>query len=274
MGYNAGFARANNAGILKAAGDIVLLLNPDTIILNDSINECLDRFLKAQEIACSVQLLNPDNSPQITGNYFMKGGLNYLLPLPYLGKLLRATAFLFKTKKTSVLQANHAQEVDWINGAFLMVKKRAIEKVGLMDEDFFLYAEEVEWCYRLKKCGSVVVYGDLHAIHLQGEIINKASNSADKGYFNLYDKKGLQLIISNTLRIRKQYGAGWFMLHVFLHVVEVPLFLLCNFFENIIRFQNLSQNWSLVYGYSKNVFTLVRLSADIIAGKHRLYKMI
>jgi GT2 family glycosyltransferase len=274
MGYNAGFARANNAGISSCAGDTVLLLNPDTIILNDSINECLNRFLKAEEIACSVQLLNPDNSPQITGNYFMKGGLNYLLPLPYLGKLLREIAFLFNAKKTSVMQANHAQEVDWINGAFLMVKKSAIEKAGLMDEDFFLYAEEAEWCYRLKKCGSLVVYGDLHAIHLQGEIINKASNSADKGYFNLYDKKGLQLMVSNTLRIRKQYGSVWFMFHLFFYIIEIPLFLLCNFFQNIIRFQNPSRNWSLVYGYTKNVFALVRLSRDIIAGKHRLYKMI
>ena len=142
MGYNAGFARANNAGISNCAGESVLLLNPDTIILNDSISECLNRFSKAEEIACSVQLLNPDNSPQITGNYFMKGGLNYLLPLPYLGRLLREIALLFKVKKTSVLHANNEQQVDWINGAFLMVKKNAIEKVGLMDEDFFLYAEE------------------------------------------------------------------------------------------------------------------------------------
>jgi len=274
MGYNAGFARANNAGILKSAGDTVLLLNPDTVILSDSINLCLSRLWSRKEIACSVQLLNPDRSPQITGNYFMKGGLNHLLPLPYLGKLLREIAFFFRAKKTNVLQANNEQEVDWINGAFLMVKKSAIEKVGLMDEDFFLYAEEAEWCHRLKKCGSLVVYGDLHAIHLQGEIINKAVNSADKGYFNLYDKKGLQLMVSNTLRIRKQYGSGWFIFHVFLYIIEIPLFLLCNFLENIIRFQNPSRNWSLVYGYSKNVFALVKLSPDIIAGKHRLYKMI
>jgi len=73
MGYNSGFARANNAGILQSQGTTVLLLNPDTIILNDSINKCLNRFLNGKEIACSVQLINPDGSSQITGNYFMTG---------------------------------------------------------------------------------------------------------------------------------------------------------------------------------------------------------
>src|SRR4029078_13355848 len=118
-----GFARANNAGIKEARNNIVLLLNPDTIIIDDCLDKCLQKFITDTAIACSVQLINPDGSPQITGNYFMKGGLNHLLPLPYLGKILREIAFLFRAKKTSVLQANNEQEVDWINGAFLMVKK-------------------------------------------------------------------------------------------------------------------------------------------------------
>ena len=274
MGYNAGFARANNAGILKSVGDTVLLLNPDTVILSDSINLCLSRLWSGKEIACSVQLLNPDGSPQITGNYFMKGGLNHLLPLPYLGKLLREIAFLFKAKKTSVLYANTEQEVDWINGAFLMVKKNAIEKSGLMDEDFFLYAEEAEWCYRLKKRGNLVVYGDLHAIHLQGEIVNKASNSPDKGYFNLYDKKGLQLMVSNTLRIRKQYGAGWFIFHALMYIVEIPVFFFCNLFDNMLRLNNPFSDLSRVYSYSLNVVKLIILAPSIVVKRRRFYKII
>jgi GT2 family glycosyltransferase len=58
--------------------------------------------------------------------------------------------FSFQIPHTNVLKANEYETVDWINGAFLMVKKSAIQKAGLMDEDFFLYAEEVEWCARLK----------------------------------------------------------------------------------------------------------------------------
>ena len=102
MSYNSGFARANNEGIKQSEGNIVLLLNPDTIILDDAIHKCLQRFYQSQYIACSVQLLNTDGTPQITGNYFMKGGLNHLLPLPYLGKFLRKIAFFFKANKTNV----------------------------------------------------------------------------------------------------------------------------------------------------------------------------
>ncbi len=95
MGYNAGFARANNAGIKQATGDVVLLLNPDTIIIDDCIYKCLQRFNNDDAVASSVQLVNADGSPQITGNYFMKGGLNHLLPLPYIGKDFEKYCFCF-----------------------------------------------------------------------------------------------------------------------------------------------------------------------------------
>lgn len=274
MGYNAGFARANNAGIKKSSGDIVLLLNPDTVVIDDCVNICAERFYKDTAIASSVQLINPDGSPQITGNYFMKGGLNHLLPLPYLGKFLRSIAFSFKTKKTNVLTASSRQKVDWINGAFLMVKKTAIQKAGLMDEAFFLYAEESEWCSRLIRTGDLVVYGDLIIIHLQGEIINAEANSPDKGYFNLYDKKGFQLIVSNNLRIRKQYGAGWYLFNLLVYLIEIPVFFLCSLLDNLVHFRNPVNNFSLVYNYSKNVMKLLWLSPSIIFKRKRFYKVL
>ena len=94
MGYNAGFARANNAGINLSESEVILLLNTDTIILNDAINNCLNEFLKSDYIACGVQLLNEDGSPQISGNYAMKGGINSLLTLPYYGIFLKSNGCL------------------------------------------------------------------------------------------------------------------------------------------------------------------------------------
>ncbi|MBV9961138.1 MAG: glycosyltransferase [Parafilimonas sp.] len=274
MHNNTGFARANNAGIKAATGDVVLLLNPDTIVVDDCIYKCFQRFKNDEAIACSVQLLNADQTPQITGNYFMKGGLNHLLPLPYMGSFLRKIAFIFNAKKTNVLSASARQKVDWINGAFLMVKKEAIENAGLMDEDFFLYAEESEWCSRLKKFGELVVYGDLNILHLQGEIINAKTNSADKGYFNLYDKKGLQLIISNNLRIRKQFGVAWYLLNLLFYIIEIPIFFFCSFFNNLIHLKNPFNDWQQLKGFSKNVFVLIELTPTIIKNKNHFYKMI
>lgn len=274
MNYNAGFARANNAGIKRATCNIVLLLNPDTFVINDCIDKCLQRFINDDAIACSVQLINPDGSPQITGNYFMKGGLNHLLPLPYLGKLLRTIAFFFKVKKTNVLNTSPHENVDWINGAFLMVKKSAIKNAGLMDEDFFLYAEEAEWCFRLKKLGKLVVYGNLKIIHLQGEVVNAETGNLEKGYFDLYSKRGLQLIVSNNLRIRKQYGVMWYLFNLLFYFIEIPIFLICGFCDNIIHFKNPLNDWNLIGKYSKNIFRLISLTPHIISRKKYFYKMI
>lgn len=273
MGYNAGFARANNKGIREASGHLVLLLNPDTIILEDSIEKCFRRFQASAYVAASVQLLNEDLSPQITGNFFMKGGLNHLLPLPYIGAFLRKIAFACGTKKTNIEIASKEEKVDWINGAFLMVKKSAIDKAGLLDEDFFLYSEEIEWCSRLRKQGELCVYGNLSTIHLQGETVNKVMNTTNKGYMDLTGKKGLQLMVSQHLRIRKQFGKGWFLFHLFMYTIEIPVLFIFSFLANLFRLKNPFEDWNMAISYSRNVAKIWALSGKILGGHPYFYKM-
>ena len=273
MGYNAGFARANNQGIRQATGETVLLLNPDMIIQEDAIAACYAQFSNSTHIAASVQLLNPDLSPQITGSFFMAGGLNHLLPLPYMGDILRSIAFGMKVKKTNIQDIVSEQKVDWINGAFIMAKKTAIEKAGMLDEDFFLYSEEIEWCYRLGKVGSLCVYGNLHSIHLQGETVNKETKSQEKGYKNLFDIKGRQLIVSQMMRIRKQFGIVWCLFHFFMYLVEIPFFAIVSFFHHIIKFENPFIDWKRVSGYTINIMKLGLLLPVILRNKPHFYKI-
>lgn len=171
-------------------------------------------------------------------------------------------------------EAKPVEEVDWISGAFLMVKKSAVEKAGLMDEDFFLYAEEVEWCSRLKKVGKLCLFGDLHIIHLEGATINKSQNLEEKGYYNLYDKKGLQLIVSNHLRIRKQYGIGWFLILLLNYTWGVFVFLFFSTFHHLFLLQNPLKDWGKIGAFAKNVFKLWLLSPVIIHNKPHFYKML
>ena len=265
MSYNAGFARANNKGIQQSNGDAVLLLNPDVLIENDAVLQSYRRLINSEFIGCGVQLLNPDRTPQISGSFFLKGGLNHLLPLPVLGKCFKWMGESLKVKKPSVFEASGVQEVDWVNGAYLMVKKSAVEKAGLLDEDFFLYAEEIEWCARLRKTGAFCIYGDLHAVHLQGEVANESFGSAGKGYYNLFDKKGNQLMLSNFVRIRKQFGAGWFLIHLFFYTAEVPFSFLMALFSK-------DYNLSLWKGYCRNLGFLYSKSGRIINNKAYFYK--
>src|SRR5438270_2050097 len=120
MGYNSGFARANNAGMRKAKGDCFLLLNPDTLATDDSIYRCYQRLCQSEYVGSGVQLLNPQGEPQISGNFFVSGGLNLLLPIPYWGSFIRWLGYRSGSKVPNIQKAKALEEVDWITGAFLM----------------------------------------------------------------------------------------------------------------------------------------------------------
>ena len=272
MGYNSGFARANNAAIKIAKGENILLLNSDTINIANAINKCDSLLRSSNYVAAGVQLLNEDGTPQISGNYAMKGGLNYLLPLPFVGNALKLIAGLLKVKKPSVELTAQTIEVDWINGAFLMFKRNIINQAGLLDEDFFLYAEEAEWCSRIKRNGKLCIFGELNIYHLQGVSSNKAFGSEGKGYFNLFDKKGLQIMLSNFVRIRKQFGLFWFLFDLVFYLLTVPVFFTCVIFSKLSS--NSKYNFKQVKGFSKNIFSLAKFIPSIIKNKPFFYKVL
>jgi GT2 family glycosyltransferase len=238
---------------------------------DDSLQKCYQFFSQSAYEGCGVQLLNPDKSPQISGGYFITGGLNNLLPLPILGWLFKWLGNLLKVKKTSLKNVDGIREVDWINGAFLMIKKDVLTKAGPLDEDFFLYAEEIEWCSRIRKSGKICIYGDLHAIHLQGETTNQAFDSSGKGYYNLYDKKGRQLVMSNFVRIRKQFGIGWFLFHLFCYLLEIPFFFLFVLVTATL-FIKTEYSFRKFKGYVSNLFYLMGKSRIILRNKPYFYK--
>jgi GT2 family glycosyltransferase len=274
MGYNAGFARANNAGIKIAKGAHVLLLNPDTLLPENCILKTVERLAASDFVACGVQLVHADKTPQFSGSFFTKGGINHLLELPYWGKTVKWVANLLNVSKPSFIQVEKEIKVDWVSGAFLMVKKTAIEKAGLLDEDFFLYAEEVEWCSRLGKVGPLCLYGDIHVVHLIGTTIQQTTNSIDNSYTNLSDKKGLQLMVSNHVRIRKQYGVLWFIFLLLNYTWAVPYAFLASVIMQIIKGKSPLTEMGYLSGFAKNIGTLWSMFPTIIKGKEYFYKFI
>ena len=263
MGYNAGFARANNAGIKIAKGAHVLLLNPDTLLPENSILNCVRRLAASDCVACGVQLVHADKTPQFSGSYFTKGGLNHVLELPYWGNTVKWVANVLNVSKPSFIQVEKEIKVDWVSGAFLMVKQSAIKKAGLMDEDFFLYAEEVEWCSRLGKIGPLCLFGDITMVHLIGTT-----------YSNLSDKTGLQLMISNHVRIRKQYGIFWFILLLLNYTWAVPYAYIASVIMHTIKGKSPFTEMDYLNGFAKNVGTIWTMLPTIILGKKYFYKFL
>ena len=273
-GYNAGFARANNEGIRVAKGKYILLLNADTIVLDKALDKTIDLFEQTDAVGCGVQLLNPDMSHQISGAHFVKGGLNILLPLPYLGRFVRYWGYKLKTRVPSVQTVSQKIEVDWIVGAFILVRKDALNKSGLLDEDFFMYAEEIEWCARLRRQGKLYLFDEPQVIHLGGgtssDYYGTEENENSK---NLWNKKGRQIMVSKMLQIRKQFGLAWFIIICAFFIAEIPLFTFCLLIEKISKGAKARYSWNNVRGYIQNMSVLLKYVPKIIANKSFFYKV-
>jgi len=154
---NLGYAKIVNKGIESSRGEYLLILNADVIILKESINRLLE-FIKSHSQVGIVgpQLLTFSNFVQSSCFRFPNIGA-ILARRTFLGKLnwgkKKINQFLIKEEDFSSIKA-----VDWVQGSAMLVRKEAVEKVGLMDERFFMYLEDADWCRRFWQNGYRVVY--------------------------------------------------------------------------------------------------------------------
>lgn len=166
---NRGFAAANNQGMAVAKGRYVLLLNSDTIVLENSIANTV-RFAdeNPQTAVTGCQVLNSDGSIQRTCFKF-PSILNMLLSSTYLYKLFPRNRF-FGREQMTWWDRSDVRQVDVVTGCFMLVRREAIEQVGMMDERFFMYGEETDWCYRFWKTGWKIMFAPVgRIIHLGGQ---------------------------------------------------------------------------------------------------------
>lgn len=161
---NFGFAKAANQGLQKASGRFILLLNPDAQVKNGAI-ERLVSFMDAHSDVgvAGAQLLNADGSKQ-----------NSIANFPSLGTELLNKSLLrwLFPKKFPGKERNYSEpiEVDSVIGACMMVRRDALDQVGLLDEDYFLFLEETDWCYRMKKTGWKIYHiPQAEIYHFQGK---------------------------------------------------------------------------------------------------------
>lgn len=153
--YNAGFGRANNVGVKQAKGEYILLLNSDILLLeNQKLEDCIQLFENNPDIGVvGCELLNEDGSVQ-KSTYYDVATIRYLLSYNILWYKL------FKPNPKSL---------DAVMGSFMMFRKRDFDVLRGFDEDFFMYAEELELCHRLKKINKEIIFFDAYtAIHKHG----------------------------------------------------------------------------------------------------------
>ena len=175
---NLGFAGANNQALRRSKGNYLLLLNPDTQVKEEPIQKLISMMDAHPDVGITgVQLLNSDGSkqnsianfPSLATELLNKSLLRWLSPGKFPGK-----------------EKDYPEpiEVDSVIGACMMVRREALDQVGLLDEDYFLFLEETDWCYRMKRAGWKIYHvPDAEVFHFQGKSAEKEKKRARVEYF-------------------------------------------------------------------------------------------
>jgi GT2 family glycosyltransferase len=194
-GDNVGFARANNRGILDAQGRYLFLLNSDTELCNPAASLMMD-FLRnhADTGIVGGSLRNADGSRQYDCDLFPHPPWRLFSDL-VIDRLEPANQ---RTRRARMSAWTYTEplEVDWVLGAALMIRRSAMDQVGPLDERFFMYAEDIDWCFRVKRAGWKVVYMPNALVFHRGHASSPSTvaaqahsaRRADESLFKLYRK--------------------------------------------------------------------------------------
>lgn len=210
---NVGFSRGVNVGIRDARGRFLLILNPDTVLREDSIEKLVD-FMEATPDAGIVgpKLIFHDGNLQYSCRRFYNWRV-LLLRRTLLGKVFRNSQAV---ASHLMLDYDHesTRDVDWILGACMLVRREAVESVGLMDERFFLYFEDVDWCYRMKQKGWKVYY------HPEAIVVHNYARGSAQKVLN----RSFIAHLASLIRYYEKWNAVWYFIKKYRAIIKVLVF--------------------------------------------------
>lgn len=182
---NEGFAKGNNIGIKLSTGRYILLLNPDTIVYEGTLEKMvryMDKNLDVGIAGCRVE--NPDGTLQLACRRSIPTPMVAFFRLLGLDKLFPKSK-LFARYNLLYLDEDKEAEVDAVSGAFLICRREVIGDIGGLDEDYFMYGEDIDFCYRAKKKGwKVKYYPDVRITHFKGKSSENLTIPATKAYYD------------------------------------------------------------------------------------------
>lgn len=181
---NVGFSRANNQAISVARGEYVLLLNPDTFVGENALHDCIAFMDNTPDAGmCGVKMM------KIDGGFAPESRRGVPTPFTSFCKMTGLCS-MFPTSRTfgkyymQYLDMNEPSEIDIVSGAFMFIRKSVFDKIGLLDETFFMYGEDIDISYRALLAGFKNYYVPTPILHYKGESTKKAS----LGYINAFHK--------------------------------------------------------------------------------------
>ncbi len=213
---NLGFGKANNLGLKEAKGKFILLINPDTLIAEDTFDKMIEFFNRKPEAGLAgCKIINPDGTLQLACRRSFPGPWTSFTKVTGLSSLFPKSKFFAKYNLT-YLDENQTYEVDAISGSFMMMRKEVYQKVGGFDEQFFMYGEDLDFCYRVQSAGFKVFYvHTTQIIHYKGESTRRSNIDETKLFYNamhLFVKKHLsssflvELILRSAIVVRSVFA--------------------------------------------------------------------
>jgi len=167
---NVGFSAGNNVALRQVTGEYALLINTDTIVRRDALHAMVE-FLDAhpEAGACGCKILDPDGTLQLDSRRGFPTPLAAFCKMSGLSRLFPKHPLMARYHLTH-LDPEQTAEIEVLSGSCMMVRKAAMDQVGLLDEDYFMYGEDIDWCYRFHQAGWKIYYLPTTAIiHFRGE---------------------------------------------------------------------------------------------------------
>jgi GT2 family glycosyltransferase/lipopolysaccharide/colanic/teichoic acid biosynthesis glycosyltransferase len=173
---NFGFAKANNIALKQTRGKFLLLINPDTIVQEDTIRVMVDFLNNHPEVGLAgCKILNPDGSIELACRRSFPTPWIAFSKIFGLSKLFPKTK-LFGKYNLTYLNIEETNPVEAVSGSFMMVRKETLKQVGGLDENFFMYGEDLDWCYRIHQAGWQIYYvHSTQIVHYKGESTRRSN---------------------------------------------------------------------------------------------------
>lgn len=232
---NIGFGKANNQGLEVAKGKYIVLLNPDTIVREDTFSKLIDFVNNNPKVGMATcKVLNPDGTLQLACRRGFPGPWTSFTKTTGLSKLFPKSK-LFARYNLTYLDENKISEVDAISGSFMFFTREVYNKVGGFDPQFFMYGEDLDLCYRVQQAGYKVCYiPDTEIIHYKGESTKRSNIDEVKIFHNamhLFVKKHLsssffvEIILRSAIVTRRFFAFfSSYKLAIISAVVDFSLF--------------------------------------------------
>jgi len=257
---NKGFSTANNQAIKQAQGEYILLINPDTIVQEDTFSVLLNFFKNHPEcgmVGCKI--LNPDGSLQLACRRSFPTPWIAFTKIIGLSKLF-PNSKIFGRYNLTYLNPDATYEVEAISGSFMFFRQQIINEIGYLDESFFMYGEDLDWCFRIRESGWKIYYlPETKIIHFKGESSKKSDIDLIIQFY-----RAMKLFVEKHYHNRYLHVPQWLLMAGI--TLRASLTFLSRFFSWVFPglFDYVLLNLSMVLGIYIRFNSFIHLQAYLI----------